>query len=428
MVAAGLAIVAAIGASLLPALAATRPDLSPLLKGGGWSTVGGRRLPYRESLVVAQLVVTFAFLVTAVLCSRSFSRSLDTPLGFDPERLAFATLYRSGPEPRFEEVLEKVRQLPGVQGATLAWAPPAVPPEAAQVRVPERADDGLPAAQNGVRPEYFALSEARLLRGRFLEEADVRLDQPVAVVSAALGRRLWPEGDPLGRSLLIGDSPRLLEIVGIVQDPVEIARVEHSPGKAGAPIVYVPLAARTLGTQAAVTLLVEGGAGAGARGPEIERLVRTLQAGVGISSVRTLADVNRAGLIQVEITSVTYSVLGALSCLLGTVGLYGAIAQMVARRRREIGIRVALGATRRQISSLVLRRGLGLAGAGIGLGIPAAFAAARIFGSAVPDLPPVDTATLVAGTLLVLATALAASYGPARRATQVDPMVTLRHE
>jgi hypothetical protein len=301
-------------------------------------------------------------------------------------------------------------------------------PEGPDEEIPSQGSGGTPATQNAVRPEYFALSGARLLRGRFLDDADVRLEQPVGVISVALGRRLWPEADPLGRSLMIGDAPRLIEIVGVVQDPVEIAGVERSPGKPGAPIVYVPLGGRALGGQGTINLLVEGGAGVGALGPQIERLVRELPAGVGIAGVRTLAEVHRAGLIQVEITSVTYSVLGTLSCLLGTVGLYGAIAQMVARRRREIGIRVALGATRREIARLVLRRGLTLAGAGVALGVPAAFAAVRVFGSAVPDLPPVDVATLAAGTLLVLGTAMAASYGPARRATRVDPMVTLRHE
>jgi putative ABC transport system permease protein len=133
-------------------------------------------------------------------------------------------------------------------------------------------------------------------------------------------------------------------------------------------------------------------------------------------------------LIQVEITSVVYSSLGALSVLLGAVGLFGTIAQTVTRRSREIGIRMAVGASRAEVLRLVLRRGLGLTVIGLALGVPAAFAAVRVFGSAVPDMPAVDLSTMVAGALLVTVAALGASYLPARWAAAVDPMTALRHE
>jgi len=199
-------------------------------------------------------------------------------------------------------------------------------------------------------------------------------------------------------------------------------------GKAGAPVVYLPLTSRSLGTGAEVTLLVEGRGNAGPLGPEIARTVRDLHPGLAIAGVRTVAEINRAGLIQVEITSVVYSSLGALSVLLGMVGLFGTIAQMVTRRTREIGIRMAIGAAQGEVLRLVLRRGLALTVIGVALGVPAAFAAVRVFGSAVPDMPSVDLGTLAAGALLLAAATLGASYMPARWAVRVDPMTALRHE
>jgi hypothetical protein len=247
------------------------------------------------------------------------------------------------------------------------------------------------------------------------------------VVSAALARRLWPLADPLGRSVMIGESARPAEVVGVVPDPPEVASVERAPGRTGAPILYVPLGARALAGPA-VTLVVEGRGNAGPLGPEIARAVRDLHPGLAVAGARTVAEVNRAGLIQVEITSVVYSSLGVLCVLLGAVGLFGTIAQSVTRRTREIGIRVAVGASRGDVVRLVLRRGLALTAIGVGLGVPAAFVAVRVFGSAVPDMPSLDLGTLAAGALLVTLAALGAAYVPARWATRVDPNTALRHD
>jgi len=176
-----------------------------------------------------------------------------------------------------------------------------------------------------------------------------------------------------------------------------------------------------------VVLLLEG-ARAALLAPAVEKAVHEISPGMAILGVRTLADLNRAGLVQAEITMVLYTLLGILCGILGAVGLYGAIAQIVARRTPEMGLRLALGATRRDVLRLVLHRGMALATAGVALGVPGAFAAARIFGSAVLDMPSVDLPTLAWVASLVLATALAASYVPARRASRVDPMTALRYE
>jgi len=434
-VAGGLAVVATLAASLLPALAASRSDLTPLLKRETAGFGVARRVSRRDVLVVGQLVITFAFVVTAVLCSRSFSANLGAPLGFAPDRLLAVPVHSA----RFEEaaplvadleaLLDRVRALPGVVRATLASSPPAVRGMEAPVRATDAAGEGVRAAAYRVRAEFFAIGGVRLLRGRLIDETDARFERAVAVVGRSLAERLWPGEDPLGRTLRFGEDPVPLEVIGLVEDPVEVARVEQSAGRRGPPSLFAPLGARAMAsTQGAVLLVQGGGAPVAALGPTIATLARDLHPRLVLGGARTVADVNRAGLVQVEITSVTYALLGAFCALLGAVGLYGALAQLVARRTREFGIRRALGAEARQIKALVLRRGATLAGASLALGLPAALAAARVFGSAVPDLPPVDATTLLLGALLVLAVALCASYLPAARATRVDPMVALRHD
>ena len=213
----------------------------------------------------------------------------------------------------------------------------------------------------------------------------------------------------------------------MVEDPVEVAQLERRPGSRGEPILYAPLDAEHLREGWAVALLVEGPRAA-LLATAIDKAARDLAPGMAILRMRTLADLNRAGLIQAEMTMVLYTFLGILCGGLGAVGLYGAIAQIVARRTPELGVRMALGATRRDVLRLVLGRGLTLAAAGVAFGVPCAFAAARIFGSAVLDMPPVDVSILAWIASLVLATALAASYVPARRASRVDPMTALRYE
>ncbi len=429
-----LAVVAALASSLLPALAASRRDLTALLKRETAAWSGGRwRVSSRDVLVVAQLVVTFSFLVTAILCTRTFRAGVSVPLGFAPERLLAATVRWSGdgsqaPGPMFDALLERVRRIPGVTGATVTEALPATPGPRLSVRdAGALGADAATAAYNRVRPEYMSMTGLRLLEGRFLDEADVRTGRSVAVVSAALAHRLWGDADPLGRTLLMGDDTRALEVVGMVEDPVEVAQVERRPGSRGGPILYAPLDADHLRATSAVVLLVEGPRAA-LLAPSVEEATRELSPGMAILRRTTLAEVNRAGLVQAEVTSALYTFLGILCGLLGAVGLYGAIAQLVARRTSEIGLRMALGATSRDVVGLVLRRGLMLAGAGVVFGVPGAFAAARIFGSAVLDMASVDLATLVWVSALVLVAALAASYVPARRASGVDPMTALRYE
>ncbi len=429
-----LAVVAALASSLLPALAASRRDLTALLKRETAVWSGGRwRVSSRDVLVVAQLVVTFSFLATAILCTRTFRAGVSVPLGFAPERLLAATVRWSGdgsqaPGPMFDALLERVRRLPGVTGATVTQALPATPGPRLSVRdAGAHGADAATAAYNRVRPEYMSMTGLRLLEGRFLDEADVRTGRSVAVVSAALAHRLWGEADPLGRTLLMGDDTRALEVVGMVEDPVEVAQIERRPGSRGEPILYSPLDADHLRANSAVVLLVEGPRAA-LLAPSVGKATRELSPGMAILRMTTLAEVNRAGLVQAEVTSALYTFLGILCGLLGAVGLYGAIAQLVARRTPEIGLRMALGATRRDVLRLVMRRGLTLAAAGVVFGVPGAFAAARIFGSAVLGMAPVDLATLAWVAALVLIAALAASYVPARRASGVDPMAALRHE
>jgi putative ABC transport system permease protein len=428
-----LAGAAALGSSLLPARAAARRDLTILLKREAGGPAGRFwRATSRDALVVAQLVVTFAFVVTASLCAQAFRDGVSVPLGFAPDRLLVGQVRvpAAGPtaSQELDALLERVRQVPGVARATLAAVAPALPGPTRAIRAANApaGSDPYTAAFNGVRPEYQAMIGLRLLEGRFVEEADVRGARAVAVVTAALAHRLWGDESPLGRTLRVVKEERDLAVVGVVDDPPQVAQVERRPGSRGDPMFYVPLDARFLAKGGAV-LIVDGPRAALLAAP-IERAVRRLSPDAAVVGMTTLAEVNRAGLVQADVTRLVYSLLAILCGVLGTIGLYGAVAQAVARRVPEIGLRMALGASRGDVLGLVLRRGLALGALGVALGVPAAFAAQRIFGSAVLDMPAVHLSPLASAAALVVAAALTASYVPARRASRVDPMVALRCE
>jgi len=428
-------VAAAVGSSLLPALAASRTDLASLLKREPAHWGGRRRLALRNVLVVAQLVVTFAFLTAASLCVQGIRQGVSAAFGFAPERLLAVTFFfgadaRRNPGAFFEAVIADAQRIPGVKRATLAATAPGVEVLRMAARLP--GDDTGTArprevAYNQVRPEYFEVAGTRILRGRLFDEHDVRSGRRVVVVSATMARRFWGADDPVGRSLTLGKSATVAEVVGVVDDAVQLATIDLLPGSSGAPFLYLPLSPDAFGIPFSGTLLLEGYADAARLGPDVERVLRG-RPDVAVTEKATVAALNRRGLIQYEIFSTLLVLLGAVSAVLGTIGLYAIIARSVERRTHEIGVRVALGASPADVVRLVLRSGLLLAGAGVALGVPASFVAERMLRHGIFGVPPLAFGTLAAMATLVVSVALIASYVPARRATRVDPVVALRHE
>lgn len=428
-VALGCAVVAALASSLLPAAAAVRTDVNAVLKRTPASWRRERRLGLRDVLVVGQLVVTFAFLSAAALCVVGLRQGLRASFGFVPERVLAATLASDATVPAPPgargAVLADVESLPGVLRATLATAPPGSEGPRVTVSRPEVPDrPPQPVAFNQVRPGYFPLTGARLQRGRLLDARDVDENRAVAVVSAAMARALW-DGDPVGRSLAL-PSGRTVEVVGVVDDAMRLAALDRLPAASTTPLVYLPLADAQLDAPRSVLLLVEARGDARRLGPELERLVRARHAGLALFQVTTMAERNRHGLVQYDLMSALLLVLGSGCAVLGGVGLYANVARSVTRRSREIGVRVALGASPLDVVRLVQRSSGALLLAGVALGLPTAFAAQGLLRAAISGLPALDAWTLAAVTGLVAAVTAAASFVPTRRATRVDPAVVLR--
>jgi predicted permease len=430
-VALGCAALAALASSLLPALSAVRADLNAVLKRAPvqW---GRRRVSLRDVLVVGQLVVTFAFLAAAAVCVNGIRTGLRASFGFTPERVLVATL-AAGPLVRAHpgavtRALADVRDLPGVARATIATVPPGA--EGPRVAVSRADAPDRPAQEatfNQVRSDYFALAGTRLLRGRFLDERDVSENRAVAVVSSALARALWDD-DPVGRALTLGDG-RTVEVVGVAADAVRLATVDRLPAASTQPFLFLPLTDTSLVRAPSVLLLLEGrDADVRRLGPEVERLLRARHPELSVVQSTTVAELNRRGLVQYDLMSALLLVLGAGCAVLGGVGLYATVARAVLRRSREIGVRIALGASRAAVVRLVLRSSGGLALAGVVLGVPAALAAQGLLRAAIFGLPPLGAGTLTTVAALVASVTAVASYVPVRRATRVDPAVVLRTE
>lgn len=419
---------AALASSLLPAWSGARADLTPLLgnRPSAWSA-GRRRFVFRELLVLAQLVVTFAFVATAGVCIRGLGRPAAAAFPFDPERILFATIVRgegSAGRELLARVAERVARVAGVRGVSLASVPPAAVPPAVPVRT---AGDGeaRSAHLNRVQASYFAIAGSELLRGRLLDAADVERDRAVAVVSVSAARELWRDGEALGRSLWVAEGSAPFEVVGIVADPAEVAGSLGAGRRPGA-VVYAPLGAKALTGADHVSLVMETSGPAAQLKGEVVRAPLDLAPQVAVVGARTVAELDRAGRVHAEVTAVLSALLGLLSALLGAMGLYAAVAHLVVRRRREIGVRMTLGATPAAVRGMVLRRGAALALLGTVLGVPAALAATRVLATGVAGLPGLDGVSLAGAAALMAGAALAACYVPARRATRVDPASTLR--
>ena len=258
------------------------------------------------------------------------------------------------------------------------------------------------------------------MRGRDFSDADVAGAPRAAIVNVAMARAIWGTADVLGRTIETDDSDKWepLTIVGVAAD----AQV-MSLGQPAGPYLYVPFAQRYTSR----TALVVKSAG-GTVIPQIRALVRQLNPNLPISQAMPLTQVTAVGLIPQRIAAAVAGSLGLVGLLLAAIGIYGVTSYSVARRVREIGIRVALGADGHSVLRLILRQGLVLTLAGIVIGLAAGVLVSLVLRSLLLGIAAVDPVTFAGGSVLFLAVALAAGYFPARRATKVDPMVALRAE
>ena len=427
---AGAVLVTALLAGLSPALQAGVLDLSSALKSGPREG-GMQRSLTRSGLLVAQVALTLVLLTGAGLFITSLRHVQSLRLGFDADHLIVAggdlgALGYKTPDITaiYERIRERVARLPGVAGASLSIGSPFGTPSMFRVAVP--GVDTLPYTSTGglfvagVTPDYFTTMGTTVRRGRVFTDADNASAQRVVVVNQTMARLVWPGQDPIGKCMKIGDTSTCSEVVGVVEDARlfkvtdELVMQYFIPlSQFGGPVTSLEV--RTIGPADAMV---------GAVRREVQATSRELP----YMSIDPMPQLFAGQLRVWRQGSMLLSLLGGLALLLAAVGLYGVLSYVVSQRTQELGIRIALGAARGDLLRLVVRQGLGITVVGVVIGVVGALAGGKAVAALLYGVSPHDPLVLGIVTLLLLSVAAVASYLPARRATNVDPMVALRYE
>jgi predicted permease len=413
----------------LPALRATRVRLGHGLSHDALTPAPGRRLlTLRNALVVGQVAVSSALLVVMGLFVQSLLRAQVADLGFRPDHVALASFdleaqgYTAERTGQFLDTLEDTaRRIPGVRSATFARrAPLGLDYARRGVRIedyqPGPSED-MEVGNNVIDEDYFLTLGIELHSGRAFSTRDRQGAPPVAIVNDAFVRRYWPDGKALGRHIDFGAGPA--EVIGVVADAkYRSIRDEALPyfymSRRQNPALTGTLEMRTDAEPSAVFPALR--ASLSALDPAVPFELATMREHLGVA---VLAQRVGASLI---------GAFGGIGALLAALGLYGVLSYLVARRTREIGIRMALGSDSLTIMRMVLRRAAGLTAVGLAFGLAGAFAVARLVSGFLYGIDGRDPATFVAAGIFFTAIALAAALGPARRATRVDPTDALRSE
>jgi predicted permease len=426
---------------LAPALGTTRMNLVEALKDGGQRTIGSVTAPrIRNGLLVLQVALALVLVAAAGLLLRTFYDMLHTQPGFDSTRVM--TFELPLPVSRYSDtdrmaqvygqVLAHVAAIPGVQSAGFASeVPMGGETDSTIIRIPGRKQasqgDAPGANYQFVSPGFFTAMGTPLQRGRDIAGSDVLMSQHVTVVNRTMAEKYWPGQDPVGKQVGVGlVKIPLRTIVGVVADTRQTSLREPP-----APEMYVPYTQNEIRVWPSMqsmqyALRVRGdGAGIAAK---VRQAVDAVDPDLPVAHFTALTALVDESMTADRFAMLLLSGFGLLALLLASVGMYGVIAYTVLQRTAEIGVRMALGAGRSQILLMVLRQGGALAGAGIGIGLIAAWMTTRLMQGFLYGVRPADPATFAAVAVLLMAVALAACCVPARRAMQVDPMVALRCE
>lgn len=428
-----VSLVAGVLFGLLPGLRITRVGpraaLQDEFSGEGtfrWSRGGG--------LVVFQVALSLVLLVGSGLMIRGLSRAQTIELGFDPESAVEVSFdlglqgYQEAQGREFQrEILERLRALPGVAAAGIADVVP-VELHFSRTRlfiegepVPQRLNEAPITFFSRISPGYLSAMTTSIVAGRDFTDADDETALPVAVVNEALARRFWPGEDPLGKrlSLRTPDAPRV-EVVGVTEDG-KYAGLNEQPQ----PIVYLPIRQSYSGT---TTIVVRGDSEPGRLLPSIRAEIRAIDPAIAVFGARVLAERLALPLFPARIAATLLAAFGVLSLSLAAIGIYGVMSQMVSRRRREIGIRVALGARGEDVLKLTMTAGMAPAFLGAFLGAGAALVLTRWMANLLFGVSPKDPWTFAATAALLLLVAALSSFFPSLRAARAAPMVSLRTE
>lgn len=421
---------------LTPAIRASRVDLQTHLNDGARSSASGRIRRVSDAFVVVQVALSLVLLAGAGLLGRSFQRLLAVDPGFRAENVLVARLqppyarYDSATVVRrfYGRVLERAAALPGVRGVGLTMRAPFTrgnPQDnvIAEGHEPKPGEPVLVANTRYVTPGYFDAIGTPILQGRGFTEADDESTLRVAVVDETLARRYWPKGDAVGKRIQHqGDTTAepWMTIIGVVPN------VRHaSLGEEPSLQVYEAFAQRTPWT---MYLVVRATSDPEALLPALRGQVAAVDPEIPLYDVRTMEHAVSRSLVTRRLTNVLLGSFATAAFVLAAIGIYGVISIGVAARTREFGVRIALGARSVDVSALVLRRGVWLAGTGIAIGLVGATWAVRFLRGLLFGVSAFDVPTFTIATGALAAVALIACFIPARRATQADPLAALRAE
>jgi len=426
-------VIAAVVFGLVPALKTVAGDVADTLRQGARTTTAPRRRQWlRNALGVAQVAITLALLFGSALMLTAADRAVNGATGFDKQGVLTARLVLpegpyAEPERRrqfIDTVLDRLRMIPAVSAAAMASSLPyggsTGSREFRPAGVPLEPGDVRHADYRRITPEFFSALRIPLLAGRLLNDADRDTTQAVAVVSRSLADRYWPNADPLGRQFSVGDSKEPITIVGIVGDVVQDwfqqrrAPTVYRPATQEAPF-SVAFVVRTVGDP----LSVAG---------DVRRAVAAADPDQPIVALQTMEDLVEDRTAGITVVARMIGVVAFIALVLAVLGLYSMMAYMVSRRTRELGVRLALGATRWQVIGLTSAHGIRITVLGLVIGALAAAALGRVMESALFGVVASSAWQLLALMALVASVSAVASYIPARRIARLDPTTALRTE
>jgi predicted permease len=426
-----VALVVGLVCSLLPAWHTSKLETATVLREVGGSIAGSQRgSRWRSALSAGQIALSFTMLVCGALFMRSLQRSQQADLGFNSAGVEIASIdlstssFQEDAGQRFyTRLLDELRGLPGARSVALARTVPLgfsgndridFLPEGYQ----PKPNETMSAWANEVTPDYFTTMSIPLLRGRSFTERDTSESPYVAIVNEAMARQYWPGEECIGRKFRSGKN--VVQIVGVARNS-KLAALNRD----ALPYVYVPLAQFY---RPRVTIHVRAEGNAGSVLSSIETAVARLDPQIPIFDQKTLDQQIITALFPQRIATLLLGFFGLFGVQLTIVGVYGTLAQTVKDRRKEIGVRVALGATPGDIRNLVLKRALRLIAIGLGIGCVLSVAASITLASIFAGMRRLDLFSFGAAALLILATVLAAAYLPARYAAGMDPLASLRSD
>lgn len=424
---------------ILPAMRVGRLEPLAVLTHAGREVAGSSRSVLRQGLVAAQVALATTLLVGAVLLLQSFVRLQRVPLGFDPQGVLTARIglpraaYPDAPRALMfhQRLTQSLEDLPEVQAAAVATSAPFAPGVRRGVPVGDRAaavaaSRRRTAAEHIVSNDYFRTLAIPILAGRAFDQRDRAGSPPVVVVSQATARQLWPDSNVIGQQLERDGT--LHEVVGVAGD---VRGADDRGARGGGldrqprPAIYI---SATQFPQATMTVLLRTTHEPTALVPALRAAIRDIDPALPIDQVRTLDDWLGDTVAHPRLTTTLAGAFAATALLLAAIGIYGVVAYSVGQRTPEIGLRMAVGATRGQILALILRDGMRSAVIGMAVGLAGAFLFNEVLASLLFEVRPDDPRTFTSAAILLGAVALAACYMPARRAARVDPLVALRDE